>query len=528
MNMKICLLNGRSGIMALMLIAIASERSSAQSTDSLFTPEIPKTWDEEALKGLELPLADSAIEVEHASAAYYYSQPVRPIYRQYTVYAPSREPRGYFDSLKSKEPEIVFDRTKLKTKKDWINAGKLVFEAPIAWIPVPPTFRDPKLWDAEQAVLRDPITRDGILPFVKYAVRQKGKIELGIISCADCHTRVMPDGTVIVGAQGNRAINKILAGLIDVQVAQDLNEASVIRHGHMADYGAPWIEDNPNNEFLKMSMAELVEWHLAVPNAVMSRQGTSLFWPIQIPDLIGIKGRRYLDKTGVVRHRSIGDLMRYAALNQGMDYLTRYGKFVPAGINFFKDRPNVDDLPRIRGHSVPLGTRYSDEQLYALGLYLYSLEPPPNPNPFDELAARGKVVFSEEGCAKCHKPNQGYTNNKLVAASGYRVPDDHPDKENIMRQRVGMDPNSAMKTRRGTGLYKVPSLKGLWYRGPLEHNGSVATLEDWFDDKRLDDDYVPTGWKPPNVRTRAVPGHEYGLDLSIDEKTALIAFLKTL
>ena len=38
-----------------------------------------------------------------------------------------------------------------------------------------------------------------------------------------------------------------------------------------------------------------------------------------------------------------------------------------------------------------------------------------------------------------------------------------------------------MNTRRGTGYYKVPSLKGVWYRGPFEHMGSVATLEDWFD-----------------------------------------------
>jgi hypothetical protein len=74
----------------------------------------------------------------------------------------------------------------------------------------------------------------------------------------------------------------------------------------------------------------------------------------------------------------------------------------------------------------------------------------------------------------------------------------------------------------------VPSLKGLWYRGLLEHSGSIASLEDWFDPKRLRDDYVPSGWKGPGVKTRAVKGHEFGLDLSADDKRALIAFLKTL
>jgi len=76
---------------------------------------------------------------------------------------------------------------------------------------------------------------------------------------------------------------------------------------------------------------------------------------------------------------------------------------------------------------------------------------------------------------------------------------------------------------------KVPSLLGVWYRGPFEHTGSVATLEDWFDPRRLRDDYVPTGWKgPPGTKTRAVKGHEFGLDLSPAERKALIAFLLTL
>ena len=70
-----------------------------------------------------------------------------------------------------------------------------------------------------------------------------------------------------------------------------------------------------------------------------------------------------------------------------------------------------------------------------------------------------------------------------------------------------------MQTRRGTGYYKVPSLKGVWYRGPFEPSGSVATLEDWFDANRLRDDYVPSGWRGYNVKTRSVKGHEFGLKL---------------
>ena len=84
-----------------------------------------------------------------------------------------------------------------------------------------------------------------------------------------------------------------------------------------------------------------------------------------------------------------------------------------------------------------------------------------------------------------------------------------------------------MKTRKGTGYYKVPSLKGLWYRGPLEHRARYS-LEEWFDPARFREDYVPKGWNPPDTRARAILGHAYGLNLTAEDKRALIAFLKTL
>lgn len=97
-----------------------------------------------------------------------------------------------------------------------------------------------------------------------------------------------------------------------------------------------------------------------------------------------------------------------------------------------------------------------------------------------------------------------------------------------MDRRVGTDPRYALQTRKGTGYYKVPSLLGIWYRGPLGHNGSVAGLEDWFDPARLRDDYIPTGYKGYDGKTRGVPGHRFGLELSSGDKAALIAFLRTL
>jgi hypothetical protein len=49
-----------------------------------------------------------------------------------------------------------------------------------------------------------------------------------------------------------------------------------------------------------------------------------------------------------------------------------------------------------------------------------------------------------------------------------------------------------------------------------------------FDPARLDRQYQPKGWNPPGVKTRAVPGHTFGLSLATDDKGALLAFLKGL
>ena len=108
---------------------------------------------------------------------------------------------------------------------------------------------------------------------------------------------------------------------------------------------------------------------------------------------------------------------------------------------------------------------------------------------------------------------------------GFEVPAGTAD---ILPVRIGVDPRYTLDTHKGTGYYKVPSLKGLWYRGPFGHNGSAATLEDWFDPARVSPEYLPTGFKGYDGKTRSIPGHPFGLQLSPSERKDLIAFLRTL
>ena len=93
---------------------------------------------------------------------------------------------------------------------------------------------------------------------------------------------------------------------------------------------------------------------------------------------------------------------------------------------------------------------------------------------------------------------------------------------------MGTDPGLALKTRKGTGFYKIPSLRGVWYRPRLLHDASVTSLEEMFDVARLSPDYEPKGWSPPGVAKRAVPGHTFGLSLDAEDRSALLAFVRSL
>jgi mono/diheme cytochrome c family protein len=273
-------------------------------------------------------------------------------------------------------------------------------------------------------------------------------------------------------------------------------------------YGAPWTRD-PAGEQLKDLTKPEFDAHVAaaIRGGGVGRWYGSILYPTKIPELIGIKDRRYIDHTATHRHRDIGDLMRYAALVS----------FAEA-VDFAGERMISADTERFE-------TRLPDAALYALALYLYSLQPPPNPHPFDAAAEAGEALFARARCTRCHTPPL-YTNNRLTPAEGFTPPADA--NGDVMSTSIGTDPGLALLTRKGTGYYKVPSLKGLWYRGHFLHDGSVGSLEEMFDPDRLSDTHEPGGFTPPGSPTRAIRGHEFGLTLTAEERAQLIAFLRTL
>jgi Di-haem oxidoreductase, putative peroxidase len=467
-----------------------------------FHPDIPRAWDDQEVARLEVPLARRDRSPRYLSAAEYYALKVRTIYRSYPVYASGREPAGYLESLKQKDPQpIVFDASALRTKEAWIRAGEAVFnDAPFPF-PVGPTgFQGPP-------GITFPTTRDGIIPVDRYVIRKRGLVEqTNGTSCAACHTRVLPDGTALEGGQIDFAVYPALAAGFR-QTKANPARTRPSREFDWITSGAPWI--TPRAEFDKLTNEELAHRYEAMLAGVLERQGTGSSHPVRVPSLIGIRDIKYFDATGMVRHRSIADLMRYDIINTGLDLMAHFGDF----------QPSTSAAPYGMD-----GMRFGDEQLYALALYIYSLQPPPNPNHVDDRARRGRRIFQQQGCAGCHTPPL-YTNNKLTPAIGFQVPDDLRKSDDIMNVSVGTDPGLATQTRRGTGFYKVPSLRGVWYRNAFSHSGQAATLEEWFDPARLRNDYVARGF---HLGPGPIQGHEFGLKLSADDRQALIAFLKTL
>jgi hypothetical protein len=137
----------------------------------------------------------------------------------------------------------------------------------------------------------------------------------------------------------------------------------------------------------------------------------------------------------------------------------------------------------------------------AIATYLWDLaEAMPLP---PSVANTGATVFAAR-CAGCHA-GTGFTGPPRPLAA------------------IGTDPKLGQSPDRGTGFYRVPSLRGVSARPTLLHDGSVRDLAALLDPARLVADYRggARGAGP-------IPGHAFGLDLSAADRVALLAYLQAL
>lgn len=498
--------------------------SATRADSQRWKPDIPRTWDDAALADWATPVAGLNVRPTHISTREYYALRVENL-RTYPVYFPGREPDGYWEMLQHVGPKPLVEPDTLTTEADWIEAGRRVFDeadhlhlrtynpAFIAAARAPETYKRAGV---------EPLP-DGTVFGSRWVPTRDG-VALSFGNCNNCHLLYMSDGTRIPGAPTFAEATRTRIPpyrnpqINPVQFANHfVTGAGPFRMGNepvgmwlYRAYGVPWRQDDIHQRTKTMTETEYdARRTMIVRGGGVPRWNGSLYYPAKIPDLIGIKDRKYIDHTATHLHRGIGDLMRYAALISFAD-TTDYGSHHLLGESSEKPR-----------------TRLSDEALYALASYLYSLQPPRNPNPFDERATAGERIFAREGCVRCHTAPL-YTNNKVTLAQGFEPPPDVPATLDVLRLSVGTDSGLALMTRKGTGYYKVPSLKGVWYRGHYLHDGSVASLEEMFDPDRQEESHVPGGWRPLESETHAIKGHPFGLRLEPAERAQLIAFLRTL
>jgi cytochrome c peroxidase len=136
-------------------------------------------------------------------------------------------------------------------------------------------------------------------------------------------------------------------------------------------------------------------------------------------------------------------------------------------------------------------TRPPRELAWALAMYVYSLEPPAREEPIaNARTEHGRELFADH-CAHCHR-DPDYA-GALVDA-----------------KTVGTDAALAFGRARGTGFYRPAPLLRVADAGPYLHHGLVATLEDLLDP------------------ARSIPGHRFGTSLPVEDRGALVAFLRTL
>lgn len=348
------------------------------------------------------------------------------------------------------------------------------------------------------------------------------------MTCASCHTARLPDGRIWMGAP-NEALD---VGRFQIEV-----DKRWVAAGHPSMLSATTAANDL----------------LTGPGRVQAQASdTDPLVSDDIPVAYDLGQRGWLSKMGTSR-----DLRSEV-------YLSLFG----FGAGYPDDQHAVVPFP-------------SDDVLASFVSFFGSLDPPAAPAGDPNLIAKGQAVYQSAQCDSCHKlgdlvdegvvtvdpnangldrlpgadPNypRGSVHTSAIewaTLTGASLPSGDGGTSDAGASDASVDDGGADA---GTGVgdgfqayiafivkhhlqispsdgYVVPDLRGLWASAPYLHNGSVGTLDDLLNPSAAraatfqnDGFTVDT-----TLSGNASYGHEFGAQLSADDKAALVAYLRSL
>jgi hypothetical protein len=155
---------------------------------------------------------------------------------------------------------------------------------------------------------------DGTIPGVRWLIDHDRQLKLTLAECSGCHTRVLPDGSIVRGAQRNLQWGSFPQFCFDALDEIRRREGRTRPPSDVAysSYGVPWLKDDINAT-LKTMTAEQVGRVDGEPFlGTFVRFNARPWFTTRIADLIGVNDRRYLDATATHRNRGPEDIVRYA------------------------------------------------------------------------------------------------------------------------------------------------------------------------------------------------------------------------
>lgn len=219
------------------------------------------------------------------------------------------------------------------------------------------------------------------------------------------------------------------------------------------------------------------------------------------------------------------------AVTLGGKYLARFGK--KAGVyNLFQQSvtaynqdmgitsaflPNNPLNPLDGAFPVPSTTpEVSDEAINAVVLYLQTLKAPVQRDQQDDQVRYGKQLFTQIGCAGCHRPTLRTGSSPIEALSNKEF---HPYTDLLLHDMgIGLD-DGYTEGSATTSEWRTPPLWGLGL-SPSSQGGQYFLMHDGRA-RSIEQAIHMHGGEAINSRTRF-------LDLSESDRQAVVRFLKSL